>query len=99
MVANALLRRSTMIADYKVITQVVPSWIEEVMDSYKGDEHAQNLIREKILQPTMEANWSYQNETKVKGKNLCGKLAGGEEKSGHCIPLNSEDIQVYKQVT
>ena len=58
-VADALPRRDGEDLEYAVMVSVVPEWVKEVIESYEGDEWAQNLIREAVLSPNKIPNFSY----------------------------------------
>ncbi|KAL3520317.1 hypothetical protein ACH5RR_018466 [Cinchona calisaya] len=44
-----------------VLTQVLPTWVPEVVGSYKQDDLAQNRIGELLLLPNGIPDWGYKN--------------------------------------
>lgn len=57
------------------ITTVIPTWIQEVVESYKGDQHYEKMINELTPQPTTQGHHFYGNELlRYKGKLNIGEM-------------------------
>lgn len=69
MVANALSRRHDEPLECLGITTAMPVWIQEIMDSYEGDDLAKETIQASLLQPESDLTFTYINGLlKHKGK-------------------------------
>ena len=76
-VADALSRKGREEAECTVTTTVIPEWMKEVMESYQGDDWAQDLIRGILASPGQSSNYSYQSGIlRYKGRVVVGQ--GGE---------------------
>ncbi|XP_020092846.1 uncharacterized protein LOC109713256 [Ananas comosus] len=63
------------------ITAAIPSWVQEVTESYLGDPQCEKLICELPLQSTNQGDYSYHNELlRHKGKLYIGKSGHLREK-------------------
>jgi phage tail sheath gpL-like len=43
------------------ITQVVPSWYDQIYSSYKDDARLQDIIQDKMIDATQALNFTYSN--------------------------------------
>ncbi len=57
---NALSRRGLEEGSVQALTTVIPTWVNEVIESYKGDSRVQQIIAEVLQQPESQGNYSYQ---------------------------------------
>ena len=73
-VADALSRRaSSEEGDCTALVCVIPEWIQEVIGSYKGDTQTQDLIRQLLLAPDSQPDFTYQDGVvRYKGRILVG---------------------------
>ncbi len=79
--ADALLRRGLEEVSVKAISTAVPSWANEVSESYEGDLKVQQLITALTLQPTVHPNYSYkQGMLRYKGRLYIGSKGDLKEK-------------------
>ncbi|KAL3524914.1 hypothetical protein ACH5RR_013286 [Cinchona calisaya] len=63
------------------ISQVIPTWIIEVGDSYQGDPVAEKLIWEQTLKPEKNQDWEFRNRVlKYQGKLFIGGSKGVRQK-------------------
>lgn len=57
--ADALSRRGETEGESLAITAAIPTWVEEVVESYSGDKHCEKIINELILQATTQGEYSF----------------------------------------
>ena len=75
--ADALSRQGRDEAgECKAISSAVPTWIGEVMESYKEDVWIQGTISQALLTPTQVPDYSYQDGVLIYKKRL---VVGGQE--------------------
>ena len=80
-VADALSRRaSSEEGDCAALVCVIPEWMKEVIGSYEWDGKAQDLIRQLLLTPDNQPDFTYQDGVlRYKGKIVMG-IEGGVRK-------------------
>lgn len=72
-VADTLSMREELGVEVTVISQVILTWEQEVMDSYQGDELANQLIEARLIKPGNVPGYSYKNGLlKYKGRLYVG---------------------------
>lgn len=77
LVADALSRREEPGVEVTAISQVVPTWVQEVMESYQGDAIANQLIEAQLIKPGEASDYSYKDGLlKHKGRLYVG--SGGQ---------------------
>ncbi|XP_020095072.1 uncharacterized protein LOC109714771 [Ananas comosus] len=58
--ANALSKRRRQEEGYNLaIIAIVPTWVQEVVESYEGDSHLQQIIAKELLSPDSQPNYTY----------------------------------------
>ncbi len=72
--ADALSRVKFEEGSIKATMVVVPTWVNELTESYKRDEYVQPIIMELTVLPGSRPDYSYQQGVlKYKGRILVGK--------------------------
>lgn len=67
--ADALSRREESGVEITAISQVFPTWVEEVVDSYEVDEAANQLIESQLIKSDEVSDYAYKNGLlKYKGR-------------------------------
>ena len=81
--ANALSRRNGDDIECAVVTSVNPKWMNEVVESYKRDDWAQNTIKEIVMAPRQIPNYSNQNGVLRYRANVVIEKGGDIRKKTH----------------
>nr|TKS06891.1 hypothetical protein D5086_0000119040 [Populus alba] len=78
------------------ITQVIPSWYDQVYSSYKDDAKLQDIIQGRMLDTTQASHFTYTNGVlKYKGRMVVG--AADEEGRVKVYPIIILDRKLMKK--
>jgi len=90
-IADALSRRFEIAEECNAVTTQIPAWVQEVIESYEGDQVASNIIQSLTLDSNAATDYKYHNEVlRYKGKLYIGASGGIKRKLIQCIHDSQE---------